>query len=167
MRQHHRELLVYAHAVTGDFHGAEDVVQDAFVIAYRKFDEFDPERDFGAWMRGIVRNKCRDWFRSRARRPLTALENTEIEIDVSAWQEACARGQATVFDLLEKCLERLPETLREPVQSFYFKDRGGDAAAAELGISGVSLRKRLQRARALLHDCITNHLPSSTQPEHG
>jgi RNA polymerase sigma factor (sigma-70 family) len=90
MREHHRELLIFAGAVTRDRASAQDIVQDAFVSAWRKFGDYDEAGDFGAWMRGIVRNKIKDWFRVRQRQPVgispEALEFVELEIDIAAWQ---------------------------------------------------------------------------------
>ena len=63
VRDHHPELLVYARALSHDVLTAREIVQDAFVVAYEKMDTFDVTRDFPAWMRGIVRNKWREWLR--------------------------------------------------------------------------------------------------------
>ena len=57
VKDHHRELLIYARALTHDVVAAREVVQDAFVVAFEKMDTFDVTRDFAAWMRGIVRNQ--------------------------------------------------------------------------------------------------------------
>ncbi|MDA0810851.1 MAG: sigma-70 region 4 domain-containing protein [Verrucomicrobia bacterium] len=69
----------------------------------------------------------------------------------------CARvAGGDVFEALEDCMEQLPDTLRGAVDAFYLKDLSGADAAKNTGSSEASLRKRLQRARALLKDCLTN-----------
>lgn len=161
LRETHRELIIYAASLTGDHHAGQDIVQDAFVAAYRKFAEFDPDGDFGAWMRGFVRNKTRDWFRKQQRIPLPNSEIAEIEVDIAAWQSARAQGKGSVFEALETCLEALPERLSEAVRTFYLRDQSGEQAAETLGISPASLRKRLERAREQLHSCISR----KTQPQ--
>lgn len=155
IRQHHRELLVYARALTADHDAAQDIVQEAFVTAYQKLDTFDVSRDFGAWVRGIVRNHYRVWRRRQKRAPLTEAEVEAVETDIAAWQAARIRGSQSVFDVLEHCLENLPQTLRAAVDSFYFQDAAGSDAAEALGISDASLRKRLERARGQLHECVS------------
>ena len=67
VRRHHRRLLAYAISVLDDENTARDVVQDSFVVAHRRLDEFDTSRDFAAWMRGIVRNRCREVQRQSSR----------------------------------------------------------------------------------------------------
>jgi RNA polymerase sigma factor CnrH len=158
MRTHHRELILYAATLTGDHHAGQDLVQDAFVTAYSKFASFDTERDFAAWMRGIVRNKCRDWFRRQRRAPIPLPEATHIEIGLAVWQTARTSGTGSVFDALESCLASLPTRLGDAVRAFYLHDQAGQPAAETLGISPASLRKRLERARRQLHDCISRKL---------
>lgn len=160
MREHHLDLLVYGRAIVRDHQAAQDVVQDALVSAWRKFDDFDEEKDFGAWLRGIIRNKCKDWFRKMQRDPIPDIKLVEMEIDLTAWQSGIAAGTG-IFATVENCLSRLPDNLQDSVQAFYFENKDGAEAASSLNISPANLRKRLERARSLLHDCISK----KTQPQ--
>ena len=153
MREHHQELLVFGSAIVRDHQAAQDIVQDSLVAAWKKFGDFDEDRDFGAWMRGIVRNKSKDWFRKTNRQPVSDLDIVEMEIDLTAWQSARAAG-AGIFEAIEVCLGHLPDNLRGAVDAFYFEDQDGKDAAETLKISPANLRKRLERARGLLHDCL-------------
>ena len=153
MREHHLELLVYARGIVRDHQAAQDIVQDALVSAWKKFDSFDHEKDFAAWLRGIVRNKSKDWFRKTQRDPIPDIELVEMEIDLTDWQSARAAGTG-IFEKVETCLGHLPDNLRAAVNAFYFEYRDGADAAESIDISPANLRKRLERARSLLHDCI-------------
>lgn len=159
---HHRELLVYARALTREDTTSRDIVQEAFIVAYEKIEAFDVTRDFATWMRGIVRNKWREWLRKNRRYELTDEELSAIDEDIAAWQATRASGSSTVFDSLEICLEKLPDNLRETVQSFYYEGHTGDEASEKLGVAPAAVRKRLQRARALLKDCVTKRLELAT-----
>ncbi len=159
VQRHHRDLLVFARALTQNRQASSEIVQDAFVTAWDKLAAFDVTRDFGAWMRGIVRNKWREWLRRN---------NHSVNIDdehlalldgsVAEWQGVTAREHSPVFSALELCLDRLPDPLREAVDAYYYKHAHGEEAAADLGASPAALRKRLQRARQLLRDCLDNKL---------
>src|SRR4051794_41896095 len=46
----------------------DDLAQEVFFVAYRSLGEFRRGEDFGAWLRGIARNKVYDHFRSTSRR---------------------------------------------------------------------------------------------------
>jgi RNA polymerase sigma-70 factor (ECF subfamily) len=157
MREHHRELLVFAGAVTRDRASSQDIVQDAFVSAWRRFADYDETKDFSAWMRGIVRNKIKDWFRVQQRQPVgispDAMAFVELEIDIAAWQGAKSEG-AGIFEIVGDCVERLPANFKTAVRRFYFEGLDSEQAATALEISSANLRKRLERARTLLHECI-------------
>lgn len=51
-------LHAYSQAICGDFHGAQDVVQETAVIAVTNIDKFFTESDFAAWLRGIARRQA-------------------------------------------------------------------------------------------------------------
>ncbi len=155
---HHRELLIYARALTQETNIARDIVQEAFIVAYEKVNTFDVTRDFSTWVRGIVRNKWREWYRKNKRYEFTDSDLSLIEYDVSAWQSERATGNSNVFEALELCLERLPENLREAIQAFYYEGQSGDEASESLGVAPAAIRKRLQRARTLLKECVDGKL---------
>lgn len=163
VRLNHRELLIYARALCRDQATASDLVQDSFVVAYEKVRTFDVTRDFATWMRGIVRNKYREWLRKNKRYELTDGDIAQIDADVAAWQEKRNESGSAVFDALSRCLDRLPDNLKEAVHACYFEGRTGEEAAEVLGIAPAAVRKRLQRARTLLKQCLDRKL--ETLPE--
>src|SRR5690606_570587 len=129
VREHHRDLLVYASALCRDPAIARDLVQEAFVVAYERRGVFDETRDFGSWMRGIVRNKWREWLRKNRRYDLGDHELAHIDAAVAAWQEARLRRNGDLFAALEECLGKLPGTLRGAVESYYYEGRTGEEVA--------------------------------------
>ena len=57
--ERHRDLAFgTALALLGDYHRAEDAVQEAFVEAIRCWDRLENPEARGAWLRGIVRHRC-------------------------------------------------------------------------------------------------------------
>jgi len=164
VHSHHRDLLVYAFSLTRDTATARDIVQEAFIVAYEKQDVFDVTRDFATWMRGIVRNKWREWLRKNRRYDLSDNELARIDLDIAAWQTSRRNEENSLFDTLEQCLELLPENLREAVFAYYYEGRNGDEVADVLHVAPAAVRKRLQRARSLLKQCLDRKLADSVQP---
>lgn len=151
--EHHRGLLAYARALTKEEHTSRDIVQDAFVVAWRNLETFDVTRDFGSWMRGIVRNKWRESLRKNAREVVLDDETLEfLEADARQWDGL--RDHGGVFTRLELCLKKLPESLADAVKAFYYDGYSGDEAARVLSVQSATLRKRLERARGGLRDCL-------------
>lgn len=161
VRMHHRDLLVYAYALVKDDATAKDIVQDSFVAAYEKAGAFDVTRDFATWMRGIVRNKWREWLRKNRRYQLSDNELASIDAEVAAWQTSRASKSSPIFEALETCLSRLPENLRETVKAYYFEGNNGNETATCFGVAPAAIRKRLQRARILLKQCLDRKLELS------
>jgi len=154
-REHHRGLLTYARSLLRNESSSADLVQDAFVTAWRNLDRFDATRDFGAWMRGIVRNKWREHLRKHSREVDIDDEKLEVwEARFAKWDEARQTGKGEMFDQLEDCLERLPEPMHEVVDRYYYRDEPSGTIASALEIGAAALRKRLQRAREALRDCL-------------
>lgn len=150
-REHHRLLLAYARTLVRDEGDAKELVQEAFLAAWKNMQTFDVSRDRGAWLRGIVRNKWKDYCRQRGRRPLVSEEDlATLEGDLTSWE----RKEQPVFEALQECRERLPEAFSEAVQAYYYEGYSSEEAAQRLGIQPATLRKRLERARAALQECL-------------
>ncbi|MFC1582227.1 sigma-70 family RNA polymerase sigma factor [Planctomycetota bacterium] len=158
VRQHHRRLLAYAGSLNSDPVLAEDLVQEAFITAYRKLAAFDPSRDFGAWVRGIIRNKYREWARKRKEPVLDDQVLAGIEEQHNAWDRAEEDGRGEALEALRECIAQLQDGLRRIVEAFYFRGDTCPLIAAATDSSEAAIRKRLERSRGLLADCVDRKL---------
>lgn len=158
VRQHHRRLLAYAYTITNDADAVPDIVQDAFVAAYQSLDKFDVTKDFGAWIRGIVRNKCREFGRKSKFVELDQQLLESIEAQHREWDEREADSDASVMGALQDCLSKLPDLMGQAVNLFYMQRLSGAEVAARVDADEAAVRKRLQRARVQLGECITTTL---------
>jgi RNA polymerase sigma-70 factor (ECF subfamily) len=150
IRDHHRGLLAYAIALVKSEAAARDLVQDASVAAWQSLSKFDVTRDFGSWMRGIVRNKWREYCRRNSR---------EIPLDeetLSRLEQPFERSpdDSALFDRLAECRGKLPPPMAEAVRLTYDEGRTSDDAARLLSTTAAALRKRLERAREALRLCL-------------
>ena len=81
VERHSRNVFRLAFRMTGNEHDAEDAVQDAFIKAYRRLDQFESRANFGTWLHRIAANCSYDLLRSRQRRSETPLEAEADESD--------------------------------------------------------------------------------------
>lgn len=72
--RHSRNVFRLAFRLTGNESDAEDVVQEAFLKAYRNLETFESRASFSTWLYRIASNCAYDLLRSRARRPEDPLE---------------------------------------------------------------------------------------------
>lgn len=137
-----------------DEHVAEDLVQDAFLRAFRYFASFRGN-DARPWLLGIVRNRCYSWFAQQK-------DAREVELDLEG---ADAPGvdtdgrPLTPETLLERKVERaqvsaaiarLPLVFREVIVLREIEELGYEDIARVLGIPKGTVMSRLSRARRLL-----------------
>ena len=101
----YQAILALAFVMTGDRQQAQDLTQDAFVAAYQRWDAIDTP---SAWIRTVVANRAKSWFRSRYReaRALMRLRQPEPQ-QPAEMQVESAQFWATVRSLNGSCRVRL------------------------------------------------------------
>ncbi|MBI3855389.1 MAG: sigma-70 family RNA polymerase sigma factor [Planctomycetes bacterium] len=158
VREHHRRLLAYALALTRRPEVAEDLAQDALLIAHRDLAKFDAARDFGAWVRGIIRMKYLEWTRSHRMERMSESQIERIDAEHREWDRAAEEGRGDALAALRICRDELGGHILETLDLFYSERRSCADIAARLQTTEVVIRKRLQRAREALGDCLKKRL---------
>jgi RNA polymerase sigma factor (sigma-70 family) len=153
--EHSTMLLAYLRALCDN----EDLVDEAFqrtvIDTWQALDTFDRSRPFAPWIRGIARNRLLVLLRSnrRHRRHLEQLEEV-----VAARFASMDRLPGDTFpdrtSALRDCLEKLPEAQRAAIDLVYWRDQDTHSAARTLGVDWETLRKRIQRGRQALAECL-------------
>ncbi len=148
-------VLSYLRAIVQDGHLAEDLTQETMLVAHRKIDAFDTERNFGAWLRGIARNKALQSSRASARHPMLidssvveGMEEVYSLFDHSSgpWQDR--------ITAVRQCIERLNDAMRAVVTGVYTRGQTINQVASDLGHSFDAVAKRLSRSRRLIRECV-------------
>ena len=79
-----------------------------------------------------------------------------VESQHQIWDQRETETDQSVFAVMHNCLGKLPERLSQAVNLFYLQRLSGAEVAERIGADEAAIRKRLQRARVALADCITN-----------
>jgi RNA polymerase sigma-70 factor (ECF subfamily) len=111
--------------------------------------------DFGAWLRGIARNKLLVYFRTKARRN-QALQRFRDEVAALIEVELEGASASVRTELIERllhCIARLPERLRRVVRAGLDGDKPVDVAKELSTTVGVIYNLHC-RANQLLRDCL-------------
>jgi RNA polymerase sigma-70 factor (ECF subfamily) len=153
-----RPLLGYLYTLSGDYHAAEDLVQETMTIAHQKREHYFPEADFGAWLRAIGRNVCMRERRALARRPVST-DAIEDLADVAFRPDDYASDRwASEKRALGACLEELEETDRGLVRDHFAGGRRYAQLAESAGRTLSWVKVRMFRARKALADCVRRRL---------
>jgi RNA polymerase sigma-70 factor (ECF subfamily) len=150
----HRYLRA-AHAVAlaelGDPTDAEDVCQDAFLIALERLEECRRPERFGGWLMQIVRNRARNLRRGQGVRSALTLEAVQA---VAVDDVALSLERAELGDRLEAALKRLARVQREIVLLHDVEGFRHREIAELLGLSEGASRVQLHRARTVLRSAL-------------
>ena len=163
IREHELGLLAFVRSCVPDFASADDIVQETFLAAWRELEQYDRERPFGPWVRGIARHKILEHYRTTATlRKYVKVFTPEAVSRIADEHERLTAGEGDTFidrlTPLRECLEALPTTDRDIVQRHYRERQTCRMIAAQLGSRLETIKKRLQRTRAALKDCILGKL---------
>ncbi|MBL8861949.1 MAG: sigma-70 family RNA polymerase sigma factor [Planctomycetes bacterium] len=142
----------------------EDIVQEAFLKAFRRLASFQHESSFYTWIYRITVNTVLDVLKRRGRSPITAVEDPEIAGSPSAPDPRVMAPDARlqreeVARITQECLAELPEIFRTVLVLREFEDMAYQDIADLLGISIGTVESRLFRARARFKEKLLQRHP--------
>lgn len=151
MRRHDERLARVARAILGDDGDVDDVLQDAWLAAYRHLAGFEGRARFSTWLTRIARNVAFDRRRRRARVLCCdpAAEAGPLAL-AHADDPEQARAARELAERLERAIDALPAPYREAYVLRQVQGLDTREAAACLALPPATLKTRLHRARTLL-----------------
>ncbi len=145
-------LFRYIFSLLPNHADAEDVFQRCSLVLWRKFSNFDSNRNFLSWSCGIALHEVRNFLRSSHRHQLTFNSDLVTQLSCSKLQELEDSQDTTRH--LSVCLEQLAVTERELVEVIYSGERTVKEFAESTGQALQTLYNKLGRIRRQLLDCI-------------
>lgn len=165
VRQYDRQVFRIAQHITQNREDAEDVVQDAFLKAYEKLDQFQGNSKFYTWLVRIAVNEALMRLRKRRTGKMVSIdEDVETEEgsmprDLADWSPnpEALYGQSEMAEILRKTIQGLPPGFRVV---FVLRDVEGlstEETADTLGLSVPAVKSRLLRARLQLRERLSRY----------
>ena len=153
VRATYADTYTLAYRMTGNEEDARDVVQEAYLRAYRGLRRFRGDAQFSTWMYRITANCSATQLGKRARHRHDQLDDAVPVVDHRADNDPQLRADADdLRTRLHAALEALPPRLRSVVVLRDVYDLSHESIAAELGISESAAKVRLHRARHKLRE---------------
>ncbi len=155
--QHATALRGFIFGLLPDRDAAQDVIQEVFLTATQRADQFRPDGNFLAWARGIARNKVLEHFRRRRAHP-HLFDNELLEVLAASagegddiWEE---RRTA-----LAACIQQLAPRARQILEMRYAETPTPPPEIAQrLAWTVNAVHVALARARKFLQDCTRRRL---------
>ncbi len=149
--QHEPIMRAYLRGLLPSWQDAQDVAQEASLIAWRKFDSFQEGTSFRGWLLTIARFEALKRRRQLARTPLIFSDELwNILADESQDYDKTEH----LHNHLEKCLKRLDPKTRQLVVQCHAREVSMKEIAAFSGKSESAFYKWIQRIRIKLMDCV-------------
>lgn len=173
LNQIRQQMLKFAELQLHNHELAEDLVQEAFLSAFKNIDNFKRQAAFKTWMFAILKNKIIDYLRQKGRFVL----ESEIEDEDSPntffdesghWNLSCApsnlkENEEKIYSeefwlIFETCLTCLPAQQARIFMMREFLELSSDEICQETQLSTSNLHTTLYRARLQLQNCLSRKL---------
>jgi len=134
---------------------AEDIMQEAFLAAFTRINEYSGDVSFGAWLKSIVVNKSIDHLRKKK------MFFEEIQNNITGESEDFdpliqTESIEKQVDKIKSCISQLPEGCRVVLSLYLLEGYDHDEIAQILKISSSTSRSQYTRARKKLLQLIQN-----------
>jgi RNA polymerase sigma-70 factor (ECF subfamily) len=152
VRLTHRDAFGLAVRLIGNEEDAYDVVQDAYLRAYRSISRFRGDARFSTWLYRIVAN-CASTFNTRRGRQRTEVLMDDDVVEANPDNDPVQAAEAAdLRHAVDAAIQGLPPRLRSVIVLRDVYDLPHEAIAEELGISVSAAKVRLHRARRRLRE---------------
>ena len=148
-----REYCPFVYAVVSrivnNSHDAEEVVQDAFLNAYRGLTQLEDGTKFKSWLGEIAQNCARNWLRKQRGNtvPIDEVSEQILQTEDSSDERLIRQEQR---ELIRRTMETLPQKDREIAHAYYLDGASYDELISTHGLSYNAIAFRLSRAKRQL-----------------
>ncbi len=165
VHKYERQIFRIAQHITQNREDAEDVMQDAFLKAYEKLDQFQGNSKFYTWLVRIAVNESLMRLRKRRTGKMVSIdedidtEEGSVPRDLADWAPDPEQNytQSELAEILRKTIQGLPPGFRIV---FVLRDVDGlstEETAETLGLSVPAVKSRLLRARLQLRERLSRY----------
>lgn len=147
VRQHAPRMLRLAERVLGDTADAADVVQEAFISAWKNLAQFHGRSTFGTWIHRITLHAALAGRRQRSRRNEVAMDDERAAAHEPAYTPQEDRDRA---EQIWHAVDTLADELRTVLILRDIEEMSSKEVAAALAINDALVRQRLHRARQIV-----------------
>ena len=167
VRQYGGRLLAVARRIVGTEEDARDVVQDAFMNAFKNLDRFEGNAKLSTWLHRIAVNAALMKLRTRKRKPEQPIdsmlpgfnEDGHFEERFQSWEEPVDKAleREENRELVRRQIDALPESYRTVLVLRDIEGLDTEETANMLGLSVNATKIRLHRARQALRTMLAPH----------
>jgi RNA polymerase sigma factor (sigma-70 family) len=149
---YYKAMFNTAIRIVNDSAQAEDIMQEAFLEAFRQIGNYRGESSFGTWLKKIVINKSIDEIRKA--KDIISIDDTDVEVPYQNDDEDYIQVLSTKVEEIRKAIHALPDSYRIILSLFLLEGYDHEEISQILNISYNLSRTRYSRARKKLLEYI-------------
>lgn len=161
VKENYKMIRSYYRSMNLSHESAEDLVQETFMMAFKLLSGFDRSKPIRPWLRGIAKNKYLEFCREKKEIPLGNDMIELIDSQYHYWEDAHV-DDFNLYSFLKECIAKLDTEAAKAVELFYYKKLSTLEMANICSLNEMTVRKRLQRVRENLKNCMSRHLSAQT-----
>jgi RNA polymerase sigma-70 factor (ECF subfamily) len=155
VQEHQAGLRAFIRALGVDEAWVDDLAQEAFIVAFRRLEEFEMGTDFGKWLRSIARYLVTNERRKEARRSrLLPFAVADVLLDQGPGGDVLESNLSQLLPVLQECVGQLPPRSQELLHRRYAESENARAIAREWRLTADAVRQHLFRIRIAVKECI-------------
>ncbi|MCD2259762.1 RNA polymerase sigma factor [Psychroserpens luteolus] len=132
---------------------AEDIVQEAFIKAFAKLNQYKAEVTFGAWLKRIVVNKSIDCLKSK-KQHLQELDEVHLKVVDSSYENEWLVDDTMTLDEIKEAIQKLPDKYRYVVTLYLVEGYDHQEISEILNITEIASRTQLSRGKSKLKELL-------------
>ena len=138
----------------GNTEEAEDVLQDAFLNAFRNMKQFKGQSSLGAWIKRIVVNQCINQLKKR-KLDMLSLEETHYQEPVGEQEDTTDIGLILDIDRIRDAIQLLPDGFRVVFSLYLLEGYDHQEIAQILDVSESTSKSQYHRAKKKLRELLS------------
>lgn len=152
VNRYQRAMLTVAQQIVRNPTDAEDIVQDAFLLAFEALPQLDNLNRFGSWLYSITRNRALRFMKRSSRIQLHDDEDAELQIpdDPNSTDPAKIVVKESTHEAIRETINSLPDDFQEVIKLYYWVDMPQKRIAEFLSLPLTTVKWRLHKAKDML-----------------
>ena len=152
-KQYAKAMYNICTRMVGDMNIAQDILQEAFILAFKNINQVKNELNFGGWLKRIVINECIRHCKKSVRWDELEENHEQLYVtDEYPWHEQID------LEKIHQEIKKLPDGCRQVFNLYVLEDFHHKKIAELLNISESTSKSQYQRARQLLKHRLLNKL---------
>jgi RNA polymerase sigma-70 factor (ECF subfamily) len=154
VERYDKRLFNVMYGLTGDYHDALDLTEEAFIRAMRAYPRFRGDADPFTWLYRIALNVLKKRYRKNARRSELWRQHQERDpsptADTHTAEDALLQQERA--HLVRQAIAQLPDVFREAITLRYIDEMSYEEIGTAAGCSVGTVKSRISRGKAMLAD---------------